>query len=205
LRGRLEALIEHAPHVADLDDELVHLTGVRDKALQQLRALELAAATIEETTKAVHEALAPRLSQALTARLQQLTAGRYHAADVEASRFEVSLLGPERPEYVPLSLVSHGTRDQVSLLLRIALAEALGSGESIPLILDEPLLTSDDDRQMRALRFLSDLAQDQQVILTSCNAATVEALRGMTPDLAVVELSPAARVTVISGDAHATG
>ena len=68
--------------------------------------------------------------------------------NVDTDHFALGLLGRERPDMVPLDAVSHGTRDQVALLLRLALCEVLGgAGERAPLLLDEPLLTSDPARR----------------------------------------------------------
>jgi hypothetical protein len=92
----------------------------------------------------------------------------------------VSLLSGDRPDLVPLDLVSHGTRDQVSLLLRLALAEVLsGAGEEVPLLLDEPLLSADPQRRATALRFLWNLSATNQVVLSTSDPALVEELEGM--------------------------
>ena len=89
----------------------------------------------------------------------------------------MSLLGRDRPDLVPLELVSHGTRDQVSLLLRLALAEVLSdAGEEVPLLLDEPLLSADPQRRATALRFLWNLSATNQVVLSTSDPTLVEAL-----------------------------
>jgi len=201
LRGRLAVLIENAPPLADLEDELTTCYGDRDKAEAQLRALNMAAENIEHTTASVHRALAPRLAESVAQRIGRLTNGRYQTVEIDAETFAVSLLGDERPEYVPLGLVSHGTRDQISLLLRVALAETLGSGEPIPLLLDEPLITSDEQRRHRALAFLAELSAEQQVIVTANDLQTVEMLHELTPELHVVELGVAPSLTAL-GDSH---
>ena len=89
----------------------------------------------------------------------------------------MSLLGRDRPDLVPLELVSHGTRDQVSLLLRLALAEVLSeAGEEVPLLLDEPLLSADPQRRATALRFLWNLSATNQVVISTSDPTLVTAL-----------------------------
>jgi hypothetical protein len=199
LRGRLAVLIENSPPLADLEDELTTCCADRDRAEAQLRALEMAAENIQRTTASVHRALAPRLAESVGGRISRLTNGRYQTVEIDADTFAVSLLGDERPEYVPLGHVSHGTRDQISLLLRVALAETLGSGEPIPLLLDEPLITSDEQRRHRALAFLAELSEEQQVIVTANDLQTVEVLHELAPELHVVELGVTEPIKVLDG------
>ena len=107
-------------------------------------ALRRAADLIEAASRVTHRELAPRLADSLGSRLSLLTGARYVEVNVDTDHFALGLLGRERPDMVPLDAVSHGTRDQVALLLRLALCEVLGgAGERTPLLLDEPLLTSD--------------------------------------------------------------
>ena len=92
---------------------------------------------------------------------------------------------------LPLEHASHGTRDQVSLLLRLALAETLSAGvEPVPLLLDEPLLTSDPHRRETMLRFVYELSAHQQVLLTAADPRVASQLRdiaGVT-DVSIVTL-----------------
>ena len=151
--------------------------AARDRGLHQLAALHQAAELIAGATRSIHRDLAPRLANSVADRLALLTEGRYAAVNVDTAHFEVSLLGRERPDLVPLDLVSHGTRDQVSLLLRLALAEVLsGAGEEVPLLLDEPLLSADPQRRAAALLFLWNLSATNQVVLSTSDPGLVSAL-----------------------------
>jgi exonuclease SbcC len=177
LRARLGEMRGGASALADLEDERGACLAARDRGLHQLAALRAAAELIESATKSIHRDLAPRLAASVAERLALLTEGRYSAVNVDTGHFEVSLLGRDRPDLVPLELVSHGTRDQVSLLLRLALAEVLSdAGEEVPLLLDEPLLSADPQRRATALRFLWNLSATNQVVLSTSDPALVDAL-----------------------------
>jgi uncharacterized protein YhaN len=166
-----------APPLADLEDERSACLNARDRGLHQLAALRRAAELIEDVTRRIHRNLAPRLATSVGDRLALLTEGRYRAVNVDTAHFDVSLLGPDRPDLVPLELLSHGTRDQVALLLRLALAEVLsGGGEPVPLLLDEPLLSADPQRRATALRFLWNLSASNQVVLSTADPALVAEL-----------------------------
>jgi uncharacterized protein YhaN len=168
LRERLAGLLDGLPPIADLEDERAAVVAVRERCLHQLEALRRAAAFIEDSARRVHRDIAPRVAASVTARLALLTEGRYDSVDVDAERFAVSLHSAERAELIPLELVSHGTRDQVSLLLRLALTEVLSeSGEPVPLLLDDPLLTADPARRRAAVDFLLGLSEQNQVVITT--------------------------------------
>jgi hypothetical protein len=177
LRARLAEMRSGVSVLADLDDERSACLAARDRGLRQLAALRTAAELIEKASKTIHRDLAPRLAASVAERLALITEGRYTAVNVDAAHFEVSLLGRDRPDLVPLELASHGTRDQVSLLLRLALAEVLSdSGEEVPLLLDEPLLSADPQRRTTALRFLWNLSATNQVVLSTSDPSLVDAL-----------------------------
>ncbi len=168
LRERLAGLLDGLPAIADLEDERAAVLAIRERCLHQLDALRRAAALIEDAARRVHRDVAPRLAASVSSRLALLTEARYDAVDVDAERFAVSLHCAERAELVPLDLVSHGTRDQVSLLLRLALTEVLGdAGEPVPLLLDDPLLTADPARRRAAVEFLLSLSETNQVVITT--------------------------------------
>ncbi|MBV9100201.1 MAG: AAA family ATPase [Candidatus Dormibacteraeota bacterium] len=190
LRGRLAGLLENAPDVADLQNERDACAAAKDRGLRQLAALNRASQLIDAASRATHRDLAPRLAERVAARLTTLTEARYETVNVDTEHFAVSLLTRQRPDMVPLDVVSHGTRDQVSLLLRIALCEVLSSsGEPIPLLLDEPMLTADPARRDLLVEFLHNLSETNQVVLTTNDPATVEAAQNAGADFAVVRMA----------------
>jgi len=68
-------------------------------------------------------------------------------------------------EIVGVEAMSDGTADQLYLALRLAGLEAsLETGEPLPFIVDDLLITFDDSRAVAALKQLADLARRTQVI-----------------------------------------
>ena len=65
--------------------------------------------------------------------------------------------------------LSQGTADQLYLALRLAVADlVLPSPQACPLILDDALLSFDDDRLAVVLHLLTELAEDRQILLFTC-------------------------------------
>jgi DNA repair protein SbcC/Rad50 len=206
LRARLGGVLDTLPSIADLEDERDNCAAARERGMRQLKALRTAADMIEAASRVTHRELAPRLADSLSSRLSLLTGARYVDVNVDTDHFALGLLGRERPDMVPLDAVSHGTRDQVALLLRLALCEVLGgAGEHAPLLLDEPLLTADPARRDRFIEFLHDLSATHQVLISTADPALIEAVSRVTlGDCAVVRLEDPASLDA-EGTASAVG
>jgi DNA repair exonuclease SbcCD ATPase subunit len=180
LEARLEGLTGSLPSLPDLEDERLTVSAARDRALHQQEALQRAIAMIETAGHDVHERLAPRLAASVSERLALLTGDRYSEANVDMDHFAIALASGDRDQLVALDLVSHGTRDQVALLLRLALCEVLGdAGESIPLLLDEPLASADPGRRRGLLEFLAQLSATNQVVVTTSDPGIAATLVGL--------------------------
>jgi hypothetical protein len=191
LRARIEVATGSLPSIADLEDDRVAISAARDRARHQIASLERSVDLIERARREVHSSVAPRLGQAVSERLSLLTGPRYRSVNVDIEQFAVSLASAERDQMVPLELLSHGTRDQVSLLLRLSLCELLrGGAEPLPLLLDEPTPSSDPSRRSGILRFLLDLSATHQVVLTTSEPRIVEEFAAFTggAEICVIDL-----------------
>jgi hypothetical protein len=86
----------------------------------------------------------------------------------------------------PVAVLSGGMREQLAILTRLAFARLLGrEGRPAPVILDDALVYSDDDRIERMFDALHRQASDQQIIVFSCRQRAFSRLGGhvlrMTP------------------------
>jgi uncharacterized protein YhaN len=74
----------------------------------------------------------------------------------------------EDGRWQPAITLSHGTSEQIFLLLRVALAEHLITGDELaPLVMDDVTVQSDPDRTVAILEMLHDLSRERQIILFS--------------------------------------
>jgi DNA repair exonuclease SbcCD ATPase subunit len=75
--------------------------------------------------------------------------------------------------------LSGGTQEQLGLLVRLAFARLLAdTGTPAPLIIDDAVVNSDDDRLMRLFQALQHAAQRHQVLVLSCRQRDFEQLGG---------------------------
>jgi DNA repair protein SbcC/Rad50 len=109
--------------------------------------------------------MAPRLAAAVRQALPAVTNGRYTDVRVFPETLRVAVLDPGG-EWRDAMHLSHGTAEQVYLLLRVALSDQLTQqNEVTPLILDDVLVQSDTGRKVAILSVLHQLSKDRQVIL----------------------------------------
>lgn len=78
-----------------------------------------------------------------------------------------------------IDVLSGGASEQIAILTRLAFARLYAqSGKQIPIILDDALVHSDDDRIIRMFTALTRIAKDQQVVVFSCRTRAFSELGG---------------------------
>ena len=86
-------------------------------------------------------------------------------------------------------ILSGGTQEQIALLVRLAFARMLAkSGSTAPVILDDAIVYTDDDRIERMFDALTRQAQDLQIIVFSCRQKAFRDLGGRS--LAITREDP---------------
>jgi len=172
-RGSLEQFARNITSVAEAEEELV----MAEHELSRVRTLEGTLAKTQELLQVaqerVHRNVAPVLREALKPWLKAVTGGRYRDVRVDAETLEVYVLGEGR-NWRKVGLLSHGTAEQIYLLLRVAMSRHLVKrGEICPLILDDVTVHCDQERQTEMLSLLHEISEDQQVILFSQEPETL--------------------------------
>jgi len=79
----------------------------------------------------------------------------------------------------PFSRLSDGTQEQIAILVRLAMGAMLAEqGQPTPIIFDDALVFSDDDRITRMFDALSRAGQNQQIIVLTCRMRAFDQLGG---------------------------
>ena len=166
-RGEIEQFSAVMPHVAGAEDELAAAQRECDRVEQLEQTLSTTAGFLEQAEERVHRDIAPVLRSTLREWLPRVTSGRYTEAHVDPETLTVEVSGPGGRRRRG-DLLSHGTAEQVYLLLRIAMARHLSvEGEICPLILDDVVGACDTERKKQVLDTLRALSESTQVILFS--------------------------------------
>jgi len=85
------------------------------------------------------------------------------------------------------NLLSFGTKDTFSMALRLTMAEYFLKDKLGFLILDDPLVDMDPDRQALAAEQIKEFAKHKQVIFLTCHPQTAEMLSGKCIEMASVK------------------
>lgn len=85
--------------------------------------------------------------------------------------------------------LSGGTREQIAILTRLAFARLFArQGRHMPIVLDDALVYSDDDRIIKMFTALTRVAQDQQIIVFSCRQLAFQDLGGERPRVEITDV-----------------
>jgi DNA repair exonuclease SbcCD ATPase subunit len=192
LEARLAERRSALPSVAEAEEELARAEAERARVVELHEILEQTESFLERAQESAHRSIAPRLAEDLRAHLPRVTTGRWLDASVDPADLGVQLAGSDGV-WRPVAQLSHGTREQVWLLLRIALARRLvRAGETSPLVLDDVTVHFDADRTSAALEALRAIARERQVVLFTQEAQVRDWAREQlrAPDDRLIELSP---------------
>ncbi len=116
--------------------------------------------------------------------LARLTAGRYRRV---WTRFGDNLLlvDDHQNTTLPIEVLSHGTREQLFLSLRLALVSLFARrGVALPMVLDDVLVNFDHERAMASVDVLIDFAKHgHQLLMFTCHEHLARLLRARNVDV----------------------
>jgi DNA repair exonuclease SbcCD ATPase subunit len=156
---------------ADLENRQQIVTSYRD-------ALLLARDRLEAIADDVHRDWSLSLNQIYEEMLASFESG--YASVEFADDLSFTIRTKDSPTAFSMldvnSRLSLGTREQLFLLERLAVSRYLSNGDvKLPLILDDPLVTSDDGRFSSLMRFVIEtLPREHQVLIFSCHKSRHE-------------------------------
>ena len=104
----------------------------------------------------------------------------FYGADVHfnvSDSFEIISRNMDKKE-VEIKYLSTGAKEQLAILIRLALTQIVQVGEPFPVILDDEFAHSDPDRIAMMNNIFSDFGDDQQFIMLTC---TPEKFSGYKP------------------------
>ncbi len=183
------------PEIARLDERITR--GAEGAVEERLAEAEQDVQTAErELARIIRDvAILQRLQTALESARSEARE-RYFSPVANALRPLLHLLWPEAKlewddtellpsrlirngQEEPISVLSGGTQEQLALLVRLAFARLLSQdGRAAPVILDDALVYTDDDRIERMFDALHRQAGDVQILVLTCRQRAFRELGG---------------------------
>ncbi len=168
-RSRLDTLTGQLRTLGSDDDLAAQLTQ-KHQQLQELQAeydaIALAMTVLDEANTTLQNRFSPALGARAAEIFSKITAGRYQKVLLSRDfTLETDSQGAQRS----VQLLSQGAADQLYLAVRLAICDlVLPEDKHVPLILDDALLSFDDDRLHAALDYLLEESEQRQILLFTC-------------------------------------
>ena len=174
VQGQLAALggAEDAPQrIARKQEQLHRLQGEYDSLALALDVLRSANTTLQNR-------FSPELGRRAAEIFADMTGSPWSHILLDRE-FRLSAEAGSDPTRRSVQLLSSGTADQLYLAVRLAICEmVLPAEQNAPLILDDALLTFDDERLHKTLDYLVQLGSRRQILLFSCQSREADYLAG---------------------------
>lgn len=167
LQGQIGTESGRVPSVPLAEEELAAEQAKLDRVSRLRDTITKTKQFLAVAQERVNHDIAPVLNESVGRRLGQITGGRYSDVRVDPEDLNVRVRLPNGA-LQQAHLLSHGTAEQVYLLLRVAMAERLTKPEEVcPLILDDVTVQSDGERTKSILETLQAISAERQIILFS--------------------------------------
>ncbi len=182
-RLKLNGLEYENKNVSERLEEIVGLKEEYENLREQLQIVEEKNKCIQATKELLEKAyeemkksVTPKFTQNLSELIKKITDGKYQKVSIHEEKGLIVEL--QNGEYIPASLLSVGTIDQLYLSLRLAMLDEI-SQEKMPIILDEAFAYFDEERLKNSLLFLLEQAREHQIMLFTCTKREKQILDGL--------------------------
>ncbi len=162
--GRMEALGDPAA----LEARREQLATRIEALLRRYDALTMAMEALEQADGTLRSRFAPQICRLAGEYLSKMTGGRYDHLILQR---DLTIRAQAAGDAVtrPAAALSSGTADQLYLAVRLAVSGAVLPPDA-PLVLDDALLTFDDERLGAAMELLLELSKTRQILLFTCQS-----------------------------------
>lgn len=176
--GAIETQSEGAVEekLAEARDQLETALDRAKRYELQAKALIMLIAHLDEARKDAQETYFEPIRNELRPLLAQLHAGADFELDPDKMLVDKIIRNGVEDD---VNALSGGAYEQIAILTRLAFAKLFAKqGRQVPLILDDALVHTDDERISTMFNMLSHAAEDQQIIVLSCRTRAFSDLGG---------------------------
>lgn len=150
-------------NIVDIEEEIQEVSSKINIGEQQVKALELAIDTLEDSFYEIRREVGPEINRKILCNFKELTEGKYE--DVKLGD-NYEMMVRDKDNLFKGSYLSNGSYDQLYLALRLAFIELLFEGEEYPIILDDAFVQYDDNRREKAVLAIKKKINGQGIIFT---------------------------------------
>ncbi len=180
-RSRLDTLtgqIRSLDRSSDLQDQLAQKREQLSSLQTEYDAIALAMDALTQANTTLQNRFSPALGARAADIFSAITAGRYDKVLLSRD-FSLSAEMAGDPVGRSIRLLSQGAADQLYLAVRLAICDmVLPAEKRVPLILDDALVSFDDDRLRAALDYLLAESEKRQILLFTCQKREMNYLSG---------------------------
>ena len=174
LTGRIRSLDRSSDLESQLTQKQEQLQALQD----EYDAIALAMDALTQANTVLQNRFSPALGARAAEIFSAITGGRYDKVLLSRD-FSLSAEMAGDPVSRSVRLLSQGAADQLYLAVRLAICDMVLPGDKrVPLILDDALVTFDDDRLRAALDYLLAESHRRQILLFTCQKREADYLQG---------------------------
>ncbi len=179
-RSRFDTLTGHIRSLdrsSDLQDQLAQKREQLSSLQTEYDAIALAMDALTQANTTLQNRFSPALGARAAEIFSAITAGRYDKVLLSRD-FSLSAEMAGDPVGRSIRLLSQGAADQLYLAVRLAICDmVLPAEKRVPLILDDALVSFDDDRLRAALDYLLAESGKRQILLFTCQKREMDYLQ----------------------------
>ena len=174
LTGRIRSLDRSSDLESQLTQKQEQLQALQD----EYDAIALAMDALTQANTVLQNRFSPALGARAAEIFSAITGGRYDKVLLSRD-FSLSAEMAGDPVSRSVRLLSQGAADQLYLAVRLAICDMVLPGDKrVPLILDDALVTFDDDRLRATLDYLLAESHRRQILLFTCQKREADYLQG---------------------------
>lgn len=171
----------------DLERQIRQKQTQREQLQGEYDALTLALDALHSANTTLQNRFSPELGRRAAEIFFQMTGSGWSSIQLDRE-FHLSAGQGDDPARRSVQLLSAGTADQLYLATRLAVCEmVLPPEQNAPLILDDALITFDDERLHKTLDYLARLGERRQILLFTCQNREAAYLSGR-PGVHIISL-----------------
>jgi len=171
-KGASEARVKDASVSIDdivrLEEEIESFRRELSYYERKARVLSISKSGIEEAVDEMVTHSSAIISKGIGEIISIITKGKYTSVKL-TPKLHIEVYSKEKNGWVvPDDVLSRGTIDQIYFAFRLSLLRAVSGGKGIPIILDDPFLTFDEERLASTKDILDIFAKEHQIFIFTC-------------------------------------